>query len=183
MKNRVIFLIASLISTSGIYFLNYTDGDIILESGERIEANDMPKHLTKIFGQRDVSKIKYITHHHTAGSREQSIESIAQDQIDRGFAEFAYHFAIYSDGKLYAVNDIEEVSWHDSGENTNSIGIVFVGNYQNYPLSKEAVETAEKLDNVICQVLDIKGIRGHRDTSPTLCPGDHAYSAIKHLFF
>lgn len=183
MKNRAINLIVVLIASAGIGIYNYTDEDIVFESGEVIEATIQPKHLTKVFGNRDVSKIKYITHHHTAGPKTQSIESIAKDQIKRGFAEFAYHFAIYEDGSLYAVNDLEEVSWHDSGQNTNSIGIVFVGNYENYPLSEAALNTAKELDNAICQVLNIQGIRGHRDTSPTLCPGTFAYNQLKDVFF
>ena len=183
MKNRAIALIIGLISTAGVTVYNYTGDDVVLESGEVIEASTMPKHLTKAFKKRDLDKPLYITFHHTAGNKNQSIESIAQDQINRGFAEFAYHFAIYEDGSIYAVNDIEEISWHDSGQNTNAIGIVFVGNYEEYTLSCEAYNSAIKLSEVLCNVTDIKGIRAHRDTSPTLCPGEHAYHKLKPLFF
>ena len=186
MKNKnIIGGIIGIIMTAGITIFNYTDNDVILESGQVIEHTTMPKHFSKAFKKRDLKKGLYITLHHTAGNKNQTVESIAKDQIARGFAEFAYHFAIYQDGTIYAVNDIEEVSWHDSGQNTNSIGIVLVGNYQNDKLTEEQLKSIKLLTTAICNEVKIIGIRGHRDTSPTLCPGDNAYFELKEdgIFF
>lgn len=185
MRKRLINIILGLIVSGGTGYgiYNYTGNDIVLENGEVIQNKEIPKHLTKIFKIRSIDKIKYITFHHTAGSKTQTVESIANDQIKRGFASFAYHFAIYEDGSVYVVNDIEKISWHDSGQNTNSIGIVFVGNYQNYELSDDAFDSAKRLTDAICRTIDIKGIRAHRDTSPTLCCGYYAYKKLKPLFY
>lgn len=176
-------LIITLISGLGIGVYNYTGSDVILESGDKVETRDLPRHINKKYKERTLDKPLYITFHHTAGSKKQSVESIAQDQVKRGFATFAYHFAIYEDGTIYAVNDLEEISWHDSGQNTNSIGIVFVGNYETSVLSQKAYNSAVLLSDILCKELKIQGIRGHRDTSPTLCPGNNAYSQLQLIFY
>ncbi|WP_142783339.1 peptidoglycan recognition protein family protein [Changchengzhania lutea] len=183
MKNRAIALIITLMMGTGVTIFNYTGEDVVLESGETVKTGTLPKHLTKAFKKRTLEKPLYITFHHTAGNKNQTVESIAKDQIKRGFAEFAYHFAIYEDGSVYAVNDIEETTWHDSGQNTNSIGVVFVGNYETYLLSKEAYNSANQLSDALCKTFHIIGIRGHRDTSPTLCPGENVYKQLKQKLF
>lgn len=183
MKNRAIALVIGLIMSAGGVIYNYTGNDVIIDGGTKIESNTIPKHLTKKYKERSLEKPLYITFHHTAGSKKQTVESIAQDQIKRGFATFAYHFAIYEDGSIYAVNDIESISWHDSGQNTNSIGIVFVGNYETSVLSQKAYNSAVLLSDILCKELKIQGIRGHRDTSPTLCPGKNAYNQLQGIFY
>lgn len=183
MKTRPIALIIGAFLGIGVMVNNYTGSDVVLESGEVVEATTLPRHLTKSYTKRDIERPLYITIHHTAGSKKQSVESIAQDQIKRGFAGFAYHFAIYEDGSIYAVHDIETTTWHDSGQNTNAIGIVLVGNYENYQASEAAIKSVKQLTDILCQHFNIKGIRGHRDTSATLCPGTNAYRQLEGVFF
>jgi len=176
MKEKALKYIFALLGTGiGITTIaNYTGNDY-----DNIDTHTLPKHISKRFKQRSLDKPLYITLHHTAGSKTQDLDNIAKGQINRGFAEIAYHFAIYQDGSFYALNDLEEISWHDSGQNTNSISIVFVGNYQEYILSQWQILSAKRLIDAIGGVVCIKGIRGHRDTSPTLCPGKYAYKQLK----
>ena len=79
------------------------------------------------FKIRSLDRPLYITLHHTA-TKGQTLKQIANGHIERGFPEIAYFAAINWEGEMFQINEIDEISWHDSGQNTNSIGIVFVGN-------------------------------------------------------
>lgn len=185
MKNRAITAIVGVLAVIGTTILNYTGEAIILENGTILESNEMPRHVSKAYKTRplNLTDSLFITEHHTAGHKLQTLPSIAEDQVSRGFATFAYHFAIFPDGQIAAANDLEKIAWHDSGENTNSIGVVFVGNYQTDTLNTAQIKAFSNLTAALCKVLPIKGIRAHRDTSPTLCPGINAYNQTKQLFF
>jgi hypothetical protein len=129
---------------------------------------------------RSLDQPFYITLHHTA-SKGQTLKQIARGHIQRGFPEIGYFAAINYKGEIFQLNDINEISWHDSGENTRSIGIVFVGNYQEKELPDAAYNSAKKLINELSNCLNIIGVRYHGQTSATLCPGKYAIEKIKPL--
>lgn len=146
-------------------------------------TEDLPKNPDgSEFKIRSLDQPMYITIHHTA-TKGQSLKQIAQGHIERGFPGIGYFAAINWEGQMYQLNDIDQISWHDSGENLRSIGIVLVGNFQERDLPDKAVESLEVLIDFLEDHLNIVGVRGHRDTSATLCPGDYAYAKIKHLFY
>lgn len=157
-------VLLTIFSAMGVY--NYT--------------NTLPKSDTKKYATRSLDRPLYITFHHTA-TKGQTIRQIAKGHLHRGFPEIGYHFAIGWDGKIYQLNKIEEISWHDSGQNTNSIGVVFIGNYQEKKLPDKAYYAAKTLVDSLSRHLTIKGVRYHRMTSPTLCPGQYAIQKIKPL--
>ncbi len=132
------------------------------------------------FKIRSLDRPLYITLHHTA-TKGQTLQQIAKGHIERGFPEIAYFAAINWEGDMFQMNEIDEISWHDSGQNTNSIGIVFVGNYEEIDLPDEAVKSAEKLIEFLEDHLNIIGVRYHGQTSSTLCPGKYAIKKIKYL--
>lgn len=186
MKNRILKTLAALIlaASSGVAIHNYTGTDISLPDGSIIPSEQLTESLTKTYKNRQQSNNLYITIHHTAGSEKASLESIAKFHVEkRGWPAIAYHIAINQAGDIHFLNEIEEITYHDSGQNTNSIGIVLVGNFEDYEPSKNMVESVKLVTDALCKSLNIKGIRGHKDTSPTLCPGTYAYSEFKNLFF
>lgn len=142
--------------------------------------DDLPKNEKKEYRKRSLNRPLYITYHHTA-SKGQSLKQIAQGHLHRGFPEIGYCFAIGWDGKIYQLNDVNEVSWHDSGNNTNSIGVVFVGNYHEKELPAASLEAAKRLQDSLSKYLNIVGVRYHRQTSPTACPGKYAIKKIQPL--
>jgi N-acetyl-anhydromuramyl-L-alanine amidase AmpD len=185
MKSRVIKLLAGLIfsavTTYTVY--NHTGSDITLADGTVIENSDLTKSMNQKYGYRITDSL-FITIHHTAGSKNQKIESIAKYHVEkRGFPAIAYHIAINQRGDIHFLNDIEKRTYHDSGQNTNSIGIVLVGNYEEEEPSKEMIESVTFLTDALCKTIKIRGIRAHKDTSPTLCCGKYAYDALKNVFF
>lgn len=181
MRKYVLRLLATaVLSGTGYGVYNYTGTDIVLPNGETLITHDLTRSLTKDYKTRSLEDSLYITIHHTAGSKTQSVEAIADFHVNhRGWPEIAYHSAIDEDGNVYLLNFFDEISYHDSGENTKSIGIVLIGNYETEQLSDDTLESLKIVLNVICQELKIKGIRGHKDTSPTLCPGANAHNILK----
>ena len=184
MKKRAISWIIGLIAASGVGIYNLTGEDVTLPNGEIIETGELTESLTKHYQERNIEDSLYITIHHTAGPKTASLESIAKFHVEmRGWPAIAYHIAINDDGDIYFLNDIEERTYHDSGENTVSIGVVLVGNYEEKQPSDDMIESVKLVTDALCQSLKIKGIRAHRDTSPTLCCGINAYNKLQDIFF
>ena len=187
MKKRILQLLAGLIigGGSGVAVYNNTESDITLYNGQVIESNELTKSLTQKYSYR-VTDSLYITIHHTAANKDQSLESIAKFHVEkRGYPAIAYHIAINEEGDIHFLNEIEKRTYHDSGQNTNSIGIVLVGNYEENEPSEEMIESVELITDALCKTVKIIGIRAHRDTSPTLCCGKFAYMELhkKGIFF
>ena len=184
MRKRVLFSVAGLLAAVGVGIFNYTGNDITLEEGEKIETRYLQKHLTKHYRERSIEDSLYITVHHTAGSKFQSLESIAKYHVERrGWPEIAYHIAINYKGEVMFLNDIEERTYHAGGFNTTRIGVVLIGNYEtDYP-TEEMEKSLLAVTDALCLTLKIKGIEGHRDTKATLCPGTNAYNKFHYIFF
>jgi N-acetyl-anhydromuramyl-L-alanine amidase AmpD len=185
MKKRILQVLATLIigGGSGVIIHNNTGTDITLDNGQVIESKNLTKSLTKSYKNRITDSL-FITIHHTAGSKSDNMENIAKFHVEqRGYPEIAYHIAINEDGDIHFLNEISERTYHDSGQNTNSIGIVLVGNYEEYEPSDDMIESVKLITDALCQTIKIRGIRAHRDTSPTLCCGKYAYEALQHVFY
>lgn len=182
MKNNILRIIAGLllVGGSGYEVYNYTGNEIILPNGETMVTHDLPKSLTKVYRERSIEDSLTIVIHHTASSKTQSLETIAKFHVEtRGWPEIAYHVAINEAGDVYLLNDIEEKTYHNSADNTNTIGIVAVGNYENDEPSEDLINSIEAVTDALCLTLKIKGIKGHRDYKKTLCPGKHLYEELK----
>jgi hypothetical protein len=83
------------------------------------------------------------------------------------------------------LNEIDKLSYHAKGNNTNSIGIVLIGNYEVNEPSEKMLVSFENLINAHCENLDIVSIVGHKDAkfARTLCPGKNAHKKLAHLFY
>ena len=118
-------------------------------------------------------KIKYIVVHCSATKNGQKVTA---DDIDkwhkaRGWRKIGYHYVIRLDGAIEAGRDEDEVGAHVSGNNSNSIGICYVGglNAAGQPMDTRT----EKQKAALCFLLQqLKAkypaarIVGHRDFSP-----------------
>jgi len=167
-KWKVITAIVAMLTAAGIGYIDI--------------SNDLPEHPIKEYKFRSLDRPLYITFHHSA-TKGQSLNEIAKYHVEKkGWPGIAYHFAINWKGEVFQLQDLDEITYHSQGHNTESIGIVFVGNFQEKDLPDEACESAQKLVEGLESSLNIVGVRGHRDVKATLCPGDSAYAKIKHLF-
>lgn len=107
-----------------------------------------------------------------------TIEEAAKYHTDpkpagHGWPGIGYHVCIDLDGEKYMVNDLDRISYHCGGKNTESIGISLRGNWrEKYPPE----EMLESLDQVVEMCWFALGgpvpVEPHSKYRPTECPGE-----------
>jgi len=149
------------------------------------------------WAQRSRNSIDTIVIHHsayahdslTAEDRFRKMMSwhIQRDKSDSyaGWPGLSYHYAISKEGKIYKLNNNEDITFHVGDHNGNCVSILVDGYfsqpYNNNPnnqlqaLKEIASELAIELD------IDPNRIVGHRDLSATNCPGDHLHPQLANI--
>lgn len=99
----------------------------------------------------------------------------------RGFAGISYNYVVAKSGRTYTARGAH-VGAQNDGENSSSIGIVVLGNYEVDKATDVIVEATGKLIAKLKERGVIKRgkviILGHRDTDPTACPGKNLYARL-----
>ncbi|XP_054713387.1 peptidoglycan recognition protein 1-like isoform X2 [Uloborus diversus] len=100
----------------------------------------------------------------------------------RGWWDIGYNFLVGGDGRIY-----EGRGWNRTGAfsvnfNTNSIGLSFIGNFNNDVPTQSMVNAA--LNFIKCGVqkgtlTPTREIHGHKDVSCTESPGNKLYAVIR----
>lgn len=139
----------------------------------------LPKHPTKRYNTRSLAQIQQAIIHHTTGPTTQTPKSIADYHVgpnhisNEGIPGIAYHFIIDRAAKVFQTNDLETVSWHVSGQNTRSIGICLIGDYDELaPTTKQMLQLLRLLRYLNRKLGRTLDITGHRDYASKSCPGD-----------
>ncbi len=94
---------------------------------------------------------------------------------ERGFAKIGYHFVIYLDGSIHKGRDISEIGAHVTGQNSNSIGICYIGGLDSTGKAKDTRTDAQKA-SLKQLVADLKKqfpeatIHGHYEFANKACP-------------
>jgi len=141
--------------------------------------------------------IKYIVLHHSATDYEQNKDDIsgkligrticdrAQDKWKKKFPDYKcdYHFIIGHTGEVFKAQPIEQPAWHCTNYQANlvSVGICFLGNFENIEMPIEQFNAGVKLIKTLMEEYNIPliNILRHRDvvsdishtTDSTECPG------------
>lgn len=130
---------------------------------------------------RPLEGIQMVVIHYSGVDCDSSATEIARYQTTKNmgdlFPECAYSFVIRWDGRIEQCHDLEKRSWHAGGRNNDTgIGICLPGN--GWP-------TLEQLDSVAALIRSLnralergRGVApllvlGHKELSPTRCPGPH----------
>lgn len=119
-------------------------------------------------------------HHGPQGMRD--IQAFHMDT--RGWSDIAYSFCVDDDGTIYEGRGVGVAGGHTEGRNSVSHAICLMGNYQQRPVPRKALQA--------CAALAAHGIDrrwwagwtgGHRYApgASTACPGDHAIRAWRDL--
>lgn len=135
-------------------------------------------------------EFKRIIIHHSAGTDRESLQwdnILEYHTKGREWRDIAYHFLVENvEGAVICIagRPLNTTGAHATGHNHDSIGICFVGNYENDEFTREMME--EAIYRIIVPCCDIFGIDpeniiGHRDTKPTICPGENIYSQLPHM--
>jgi len=141
--------------------------------------------------------IKYIVLHHSATDYQANAEDTTGKQIAKTICDRAqekykkdypdykcdYHFIIGHAGDVYEGQPVEQPSWHCTNYQANlvSIGICFLGNFENIEMPTEQFTAGVELIKALMKEYDVPliNVLRHRDivsdltgkTNSTQCPG------------
>lgn len=134
--------------------------------------------------------VKYVIIHHTVTSKcstfsdcsdiVKNIQNYHMKQL--GWSDIGYNFLIGDDGNIYEGAGWHKIGAHTIGYNSKSIGIAFIGNFNDKLPSSEALTAGKKLLN--CGVekgeLSIRfKLLGARQVLATVSPGLELYNEIQ----
>ncbi|XP_011497200.1 PREDICTED: peptidoglycan-recognition protein 1-like [Ceratosolen solmsi marchali] len=97
--------------------------------------------------------------------------------------DIGYNFLVGEDGNVYEGRGWDSVGAHAPGYNTQSIGVCMIGNFNNTLPKRPALKALKSF--IKCGVGFGKIAKdyfliGHRQTRPTICPGQALYEYVKH---
>lgn len=132
----------------------------------------LPKHIWRRYKKRSLDKIDMVVVHHSA-TTSGTAKSFARYHVNsRGWPGIGYHYVIDKDGTINQTNELENISYHVSGQNTNSIGICLVGDYDKQkPPAIQMDQCARLIVSLQNQLDQELKIRGHSAFSKKTCPG------------
>ncbi|KAM9319151.1 peptidoglycan recognition protein 5 [Pholidichthys leucotaenia] len=111
-----------------------------------------------------------------------SIQRMHMEQRD--FDDIGYNFLVGGDGTVFEGRGWGVVGAHAKGHNSNSVGIAFIGNFNNETPRKEAIMAVKQLLQSGVSTGHLKpdfALFGHRDLGQTECPGNNLYAALPQL--
>ena len=141
--------------------------------------------------------VKYIMLHHSATDYQSNKDDIdgkligrticdrAQEKWKREFPDYKcdYHFIIGHTGEVFKAQPIEQPAWHCTNYQANlvSIGICFLGNFENIEMPTEQFNAGIKLIKTLLEKYNVPltNVLRHRDVvsdithtaGSTECPG------------
>lgn len=100
----------------------------------------------------------------------------------RGWDDIGYNFLVAGDGSAYFGRGWDYIGAHTLGYNKYSIGIAFIGTFNNEVPPKKQLDACQKLIKLGVKLgklsKDYK-LFAHRQLSSTLSPGDKLYEILK----
>jgi N-acetyl-anhydromuramyl-L-alanine amidase AmpD len=131
------------------------------------------------YKKRALAAINQIVIHHSADNG--TPESIASYHVSKGWPGIGYHYVIAKDGTVYHTNDIDEASYNVAQQNTRSLGICLIGNYEKDTPPDQQVASLKWLVKALRNIVGAIEVVGHRDRVATACPGKNLYEIVKTL--
>ena len=150
-----------------------TTGQISAPSVEDL-TQKLPRHPTKLYESRPITDITTLVIHHSATGPSVRPERIAEYHIKRmDWPGIGYHFLVSADGVLYQTNPLETISYHATKANPYSLGICFLGNFNEQIPTPSQLQAGAHLLAWLMQELDIplENVEGHMKFTTTACPG------------
>ena len=123
--------------------------------------------------QRRTRTNRIILHHYHHATA--SPQDVHRWHLDRGWIGNGYNYAIDMDGTIWEIRGHGTVGAHTANNNSDSIGIACQGRYDD---NTQAMPDAQ-FNALVWLIKYLRGIYGdiaiigHRDASPSACPGRH----------
>ena len=142
----------------------------------------------------NLSTIKYIVIHHTAGAQPQVgtdyevMRGIQNYHQSLGWGDIGYHFCIGQQGTVMEGRSLPQVGAHvGKPHNFDSIGVSLFGDFSYVKPGDTQLKKLVPLLKYLCERYNISpdNILGHRDMDSnygaTACPGNYFYNATNQL--
>ncbi|EDW01285.1 peptidoglycan-recognition protein SC2 [Drosophila grimshawi] len=177
MANKAIILLAVLLCAQAVF------GVAIVSKAQWGGRN--PKSKTTL-----ANSLAYAVIHHTAGNycstrdactkELRSIQAYHMDSL--GWADIGYNFLIGGDGSAYEGRGWNVLGAHATNWNSKSIGISFLGNFNNNKPTAAMISAAKGVLADAVSRGQIKSgytLYGHRQVGSTECPGTNLWNEIR----
>lgn len=116
------------------------------------------------------NKTDTIVVHHAAAAN-CSPDDIHRIHLMNAWAGIGYHFYIRKDGSIYRGRPINTIGAHVSGNNSNSIGICFEGNFEKEEMTSSQLASGKELILYLKGIYPSANVKKHCDLNSTACPG------------
>lgn len=135
----------------------------------------LPHHQTKRYTTRPLTDINMIVIHHSKSPASVGPERLAEYHVETlGWPGIGYHFLIGADGSVYQGNRLETVSYHIAEFNETSLGICFLGDFDEQGPPLLQLQAGARLVSWLLQELQLplEAVKGHSEIIPESdCPG------------
>ncbi len=124
-----------------------------------------------------LATVKRLIVHHSASSRDTSVEQLRDWHKGRGFEDIGYHRVIDGKGALHATRELTVQGAHALGANHDSWGICVMGDntHSDRMWSEVQIAALERFVDAACELIPGLVVCGHRDAvggkTATECPG------------
>lgn len=141
--------------------------------------NSLPVGKTK-YPKRELHSIQQIVIHHT--TNDGSLQAQAKWHVNNnGWPGIGYHFVIDKTGAINRCNSIDTICYNVANQNTKTIGICLIGNFEIKKPTAEQIDSLKWLIESLRGVVGSLPVYGHLDKGKTSCPGKHLYKLIDEL--
>ena len=117
------------------------------------------------------NQINTIILHHA-----EAIECTADDihswHLQNKWTGIGYHFFVRKDGKIYRGRPENTIGSHTKGNNINTLGICFEGNFKIEDMNYTQLQAGSELVCYLKEKYNITEVKRHKDFIATDCPGD-----------
>ncbi|XP_069499266.1 peptidoglycan recognition protein 1-like [Ambystoma mexicanum] len=189
---------AVLLSLPLLWALGAVASPGIISSGDTEGAAGCPTIVTRSqWGARRVNCLRtmatpvpFVIIHHTEGAActtrsacISQVRGIQRFHIDsRRWCDIGYSFLVGEDGNVYEGRGWNRVGAHAPSMNGRSIGVSVIGSFSGRNPSVAAQRAVQSLIRCgVSRVLVRSNyvLKGHRNVSPTSCPGNSFYNLIR----
>ncbi len=118
------------------------------------------------------SSTKKIVLHHAAAVTADA-KTIHQWHKNNGWSGIGYHFVVRKNGTIERGRPIKTIGAHCTGQNSDSIGICFEGNFEKEKMPDKQIKAGQELLSYLYEKygLNKSHVKRHKDLMATSCPG------------
>jgi len=121
--------------------------------------------------------------HTIASMVARDLNSILSAHMDHHYGDIAYHLVVDYAGRVWEGRSLRYEGAHVLSENDGNVGVMLLGNFERQRPSPAQLTVMGDLTELLRLQFGIRRSRvyGHRDLSPSMCPGRNLYPYVSGL--